>query len=82
MRKALEKLRIYFTLLKIAKWVIFTPVDISILPCEANMVIASDNLSILGILTSDLDSLWVKAQISEAIDKVNVKGSRKGMLEG
>jgi hypothetical protein len=59
MRKALEKLRIYFTLLKIAKWVILTPVDISILPCEGNMVIASDNPSILGILTSDLDRLWV-----------------------
>jgi hypothetical protein len=32
----------------------FTPVDISILPCEANMVIASDDFYILGILTSKL----------------------------
>ncbi len=32
MRKALENLGFYFTLLKIAQSVIFTPVDISILP--------------------------------------------------
>ena len=43
MRKALDGLSCYFALPKIAKWVMFTPVDISILPCEANMVIASDD---------------------------------------
>ena len=64
MRKALESLSFYFALPKIAKWVIFTPVDISILPCEANMVIASDDFYILGILTSNVHRVWVKAQSS------------------
>jgi hypothetical protein len=43
MRKALVGLKFYFALPKIAKWVMFTPVDISILPCEANMVVTSDD---------------------------------------
>jgi very-short-patch-repair endonuclease len=64
MRKALQGLSCYFALPKVAKWVMFTPVDISILPCEANMVIASDDFYILGILTSKLHRLWVKAQSS------------------
>lgn len=64
MRTALKGLKFYFALPKIAKWVIFTPVDISILPCEANMVIASDDFYILGILTSNLHRLWVKVQSS------------------
>ncbi len=62
MRKALQGLGYYFALPKIAKWIMFTPVDISILPCEANMVIASDDFYILGILTSKVHRLWVKAQ--------------------
>ena len=52
MRKAMEGLSCYFALPKIAKWVMFTPVDISILPCEANMVVASDDFYILGVLNS------------------------------
>jgi len=64
MRKALVGLKLYFALPKIAKWVMFTPVDISILPCEANMVIASDDFYILGILTSKVHRLWVGAQSS------------------
>jgi len=64
MRTALKGLKFYFALPKIVKWVIFTPVDISILPCEANMVIASDDFYILGILTSNLHRIWVKAQSS------------------
>jgi hypothetical protein len=64
MRTALKSLKFYFALPKIVKWVIFTPVDVSILPCEANMVIASDDFYILGILTSNLHRMWVKAQSS------------------
>ncbi|MEA5617036.1 DNA methyltransferase [Cronbergia sp. UHCC 0137] len=64
MRQAISSLSCYFALPKIAKWVIFTPVDISILPCEANMVIASDDFYILGILTSNIHRIWVKAQSS------------------
>ncbi|MCL1493827.1 MAG: DUF559 domain-containing protein [Pseudanabaena sp. Salubria-1] len=64
MRKALQGLSCYFAIPKVAKWVMFTPVDIGILPCEANMVIASDDFYMLGILTSKLHRLWVKAQSS------------------
>ena len=69
MRQAMSSLSCYFALPKIAKWVIFTPVDISILPCEANMVIASDDFYILGILTSNLHRMWVKAQSSTLEDR-------------
>ena len=69
MRQAMSSLSYYFAIPKIAKWVIFTPVDISILPCEANMVIASDDFYILGILTSNLHRMWVKAQSSTLEDR-------------
>jgi len=64
MRKALEGLKFYFALPKISKWVMFTHVNISILPCEANMVVASDDFYVLGILTSKVHRIWVKAQSS------------------
>jgi SAM-dependent methyltransferase len=64
MREALNGLTCYFAVPKISKWAVFTPVDISILPCEANMVIASDDFYILGILTSKVHRVWVKAQSS------------------
>ena len=64
MRKALQGLSYYFAIPKIIKYILFQPVDISILPCEANMVIASNNFYILGILTSNIHRIWVKAQSS------------------
>ena len=64
MRKALTGLSCYFAIPKVTKYTVFSPVDISILPCEANMVIASDDYYILGILNSNIHRLWVKAQSS------------------
>jgi hypothetical protein len=64
MRKALTGLSCYFAIPKVTKYVVFSPVDITILPCEANMVITSDDYYILGILTSNIHRLWVKAQSS------------------
>ncbi|MFM6107879.1 MAG: DNA methyltransferase [Sphaerospermopsis kisseleviana] len=69
MRNALINLKCYFAVPKVSKYVTFIPVDISILPCEANMVIASDDFYILGILTSNLHRLWVKAQSSTLEDR-------------
>ena len=69
MRQAISSLSCYFAIPKIAKWVIFTPVDISILPCEANMVIASDDFYILGIINSQIHQIWVKAQSSTLEDR-------------
>ena len=64
MRKALTGLSGYFAIPKVTKYIVFSPIDISILPCEANMVIASDDYYILGILNSNIHRLWVKAQSS------------------
>lgn len=70
MRKALQGLSCYFAIPKIAKYILFQPVDISILPCEANMVIASQDFYILGILTSNIHRIWVKAQSSTLEDRI------------
>lgn len=64
MRKALEGLSCYFCLPKVAKYTCFRAIDISILPCEANMVITSDDFYILGILNSKFHLDWVRAQSS------------------
>ncbi len=64
MRKAMQGLKYYFCLPKIAKYTCFRAIDISILPCEANMVIASDDFFILGVLNSKLHLGWVLAQRS------------------
>ena len=69
MRKALTGLSCYFAIPKVTKYTVFSPVDISILPCEANMVIASDDYYILGILTSKVHRLWVQAQSSTLEDR-------------
>ncbi len=69
MRKALQGLKCYFCLPKIAKYTCFRSVDISILPCEANMVVASDDFFILGILNSKLHLDWVLAQRSTLEDR-------------
>ena len=54
----------YFTAPQVSKLAIFIPVDIDILPCEAIMVIASDDFYTLGIITSNVHRSWVKAQCS------------------
>jgi len=70
MREALKGLNGYFALPKIAKYTNFRYVDISILPCEANMVITSDDYYILGVLTSKLHRDWVKVQCSTLEDRI------------
>ena len=69
MRKALKDLKSYFCLPKIAKYTCFRAIDISILPCEANMVIASDDFFVLGVLNSKLHLDWVSAQRSTLEDR-------------
>jgi type II restriction/modification system DNA methylase subunit YeeA len=64
MRKALGGLANYFCLSKVAKYTCFQSIDISILPCEANTVIASDDFFILGVLNSQVHMNWVVAQRS------------------
>ena len=64
MRKELDGLNWYFCLPKVAKYTCFQAIEISILPCEANMVVASDDFYILGILNSKMHIDWVDAQKS------------------
>ena len=69
MRSALKGLKCYFCLPKVAKYTCFQAIDISILPCEANMVVASDDFFILGILNSKVHLDWVEAQKSTLEDR-------------
>ncbi len=64
LRKALKGLKCYFALSQISKYTNFRSIDINILPCEATMVVASDDFFILGILNSKVHLDWVKAQSS------------------
>ena len=69
MRKKNSQLSCYFAIPKVVKHVIFQPVSIEKLPCEANMVISSEDFYILGILTSNVHRIWVKAQSSTLEDR-------------
>ncbi|WPF89524.1 DNA methyltransferase [Cyanobacterium aponinum AL20118] len=64
MREAIKHLPYYFAIPRVSKWFIFLPVSISILPSDLTVVVASDDFYILGILTSKIHRLWVKAQSS------------------
>ena len=64
MRKAIESLSSYFTVPRVSKWAIFMPAPINWLPGDLNVVIASDDFYILGILSSHIHRLWIKAQSS------------------
>jgi hypothetical protein len=62
MREALSDLDSYFAISQVSKYTIFRAIPANVLPCEATMVIASDDFYILGILNSKLHTDWVKAQ--------------------
>jgi len=64
MRQALTFLYCYFNIPRHSKWFIFVPADKSWLPGDSTTVVASDDFYILGILTSQIHRLWVKAQSS------------------
>ena len=64
MREAIAPLSLYFATPSHSKWFIFLPIDINCLPNNSTNVVASDDFYILGILTSKIHRLWVKAQSS------------------
>ncbi|MBP0002225.1 MAG: class I SAM-dependent DNA methyltransferase [Cyanobacteria bacterium SBC] len=64
MRKAIAPLSQYFTVPRVSKWSIFLPASMDWLPGDLAIVVASDDFYILGILTSRVHRLWVKAQSS------------------
>ncbi len=64
MRKAIAPLSRYFTVPRVSKWAVFIPASLSWLPGDLNIVVAADDFYILGILSSQVHRLWVKAQSS------------------
>jgi SAM-dependent methyltransferase len=64
MREALRNLSGYFAVPRVSKWAIFIPADLDWLPGDLNTVLASDNFYVLGVLTSEVHRLWVRAQSS------------------
>ena len=62
MRNAISDLKYFFAISQISKYTIFRAIPVSVLPCEATMVIASDDFYILGLLNSKLHRDWVRAQ--------------------
>jgi len=64
MRKAVASLPLYFNIPCHSKWFIFVPADKSWLPGNSTVVVASHDFYILGILTSKVHRIWVKAQSS------------------
>ncbi|WP_293133448.1 DNA methyltransferase [Okeania sp. SIO3I5] len=64
MRKAIAPLSYYFTVPRVSKWAVFLQVPIKWLPGDLNVVVASDDFYILGILTSKIHRLWIQAKSS------------------
>ncbi|MDB9466338.1 DNA methyltransferase [Dolichospermum circinale] len=64
MRKAIEFLPFYFAVPCHSKWFIFSRVNKDWLPNNSITVLALDDFYILGILTSNVHRVWVKAQSS------------------
>jgi SAM-dependent methyltransferase len=64
MRTALIPLSCYFAVPRVSKWAIFIPASLNWLPGDLNIIVASDDFYILGILTSDIHRTWVKSQSS------------------
>ena len=64
MRTAIESLACYFSIPRHSKWFIFLPAKKEWLPADSTTVVASDDFYILGILTSKIHRLWIKAQSS------------------
>jgi SAM-dependent methyltransferase len=64
MRHALAALQYCFAVPRVSKWAIFIPFQSNWLAGDLNVLVASDDFYILGILTSNLHRHWVKAQSS------------------
>ncbi|MFN7215648.1 DNA methyltransferase [Microcystis sp.] len=69
MRTAIEPLACYFTIPRHSKWFIFLPAKKEWLPADSTTVVASDDFYILGILTSNIHRIWIKAQSSTLEDR-------------
>lgn len=59
MRNSLSSLSYYFAVPRVSKWAIFIPTESNWLCGDLNVVIASDDYYILGILTSNIHRIWI-----------------------
>jgi type II restriction/modification system DNA methylase subunit YeeA len=64
MRETVAPLDSYFAVPRVSKWFIFLSIPSIWLPGDLNVVMASDDFYILGILTSQVHRAWVQAQSS------------------
>jgi len=64
MRQAIAPLSFCFAVPRVSKWAIFIPFQYNYLAGDLNIVVASNDFYMLGILTSKVHRLWVKAQSS------------------
>ena len=62
MRAAIKPLDSYFAVPRVSKWAVFIPFRKDWLPGEKNVVLASDDFYILGLLSSDVHRQWMHAQ--------------------
>jgi N-6 DNA Methylase len=69
MRDAIANLSYYFAVSRVSKWSIFLPIKGEYLPGDSTIIVASEDYYILGILTSKIHRIWVKAQSSTLEDR-------------
>ncbi len=70
MRKAIASLSIYFAVPEVSKWAIFVLCSPSWLAGNKTKAVVSDDLYILGILTSNVHRTWMHAQKSTLEDRI------------
>ena len=64
LRKRLKEINYYFALPRVSKWSMFIDCPVSWLPGDKNVVVASEDFYILGILSSSIHKKWVNSQQS------------------
>jgi Fe-S-cluster formation regulator IscX/YfhJ len=69
MRQAIKNLKEYFAIVRTAKYTIFQAVSSKYLPCDAVVIVASEDRYILGVLNSKVHKDWVLAQRSTLEDR-------------
>ncbi len=69
MRKAIGPLQQSFAVPRVSKWSVFLPFPSNWLAGDLNIVCATDDFYVLGILTSNVHRTWVKAQSSTLEDR-------------
>jgi len=62
MRAAIEPLESHFAVPRVSKWAVFIPFQKDWLPGEKNVVLASYDFYIVGLLTSSVHRIWMHAQ--------------------